>query len=207
MTHIDGAVTAGEMAGEVPAVERCPATAMHFESRRRNTFFERSGCDHELERRPGGIAALNRAILQREQLVGIQLIPGDVINAARKLVGIERGHADEGEDLASVRLEHDHRAVVAEMLEGVLSRLLHCEIDRKLYALAFDRWFFGKRTDFASHAVDDDAACTVLSHQHRVVDLLDARLANDRAHRERAFGDLLFAGLTDVPKQVRAERL
>ena len=66
-------------------------------------------------------------------------------------------------------------------MERLLGRLLHREIERELDAPAFDRLNLAKVADLASHAVDHNFAGAVFPHQHRVVVLFDAGLADDGA--------------------------
>ena len=93
------------------------------------------------------------------------------------------------------------------MAEAVLGGLLQVVVDRQLDAAALDRRHLVERADFAAHAVDDDALGAVLAHQQLVVDLLDARLADDVAARMIAVADLRVAGLADVAEQVRGQRV
>ena len=89
------------------------------------------------------------------------------------------------EHVAVVRVEHDRRAVeLADGVEPVLDRPLHVVVDRQLQPLAFGRLHFLERPDLAADAVHDDPLGAVLAHQQRVVDLLDARLADDVAALE-----------------------
>src|SRR5439155_4364373 len=74
--------------------------------------------------------------------------------------------------------------------------------------LALSRLIFFERANLAADAVDDDALGAVLAHQHRIVHLLDPRLADDvPALQPLLLGHLRVVDFTDVPEQMRAHRL
>ena len=161
--------------------------------------------DRHLERRPGRIAALDRAVLERLQVVGVERRPRRAIDAGGERVGVVGRHAGERQHLAGLRV-HDHRrAVEPRRLEPVLERLLQVVVDRQRDALAFVRRVLLERPDFAPDAVDDDAPGAVLAHQQRVVDLFDPRLPDDVAALQAvAVGHLRVADFADVAEQCAA---
>ena len=124
-----------------------------------------------------------------------------MIDPGGKGIRVVRRHARKGEHVAVARIEHDRGAVEAGRLVAVLDRLLQVVVDGELQPLAFGRRLLFERLDLAAHAVDDDAARAVLAHQLRVVDPLDARLADDVAALQAGvFRDLRVVHLADVPK-------
>ena len=98
------------------------------------------------------------------------------------------------------------RAVEAGDPEAIFDGLLQIEVERQLQPLALDRILFVERPDFAADAVHHDAPGAVDAHQQRVVDLLDARLADDVAALQAlVLADLLVAHFADVAERVRGE--
>ena len=174
MPEIDGAVPAFLPALEGTAEKGRRARTEHFEVRRDDAFLERGGRHGHFERRARRIAPLDRAILQRPELVGVERRPGGLVDPACERVGIVGRHAREGEHFAVARIEDDGGAVEPGPLEAVFERFLNVFVDRQPEALAFRCGIFVKRPDFASHAVDHDNLRAVLAHQQVVVDLLDA---------------------------------
>ncbi len=198
---------------ELAAVEIRVARAVDLGIGSDDPFFEPGERHGHLERGSRRVAALNRAILQRLVFVGVERRPRLAIDAAGKIIRVERGTAGESQDFSVARIEHHRGARVGDAagiggLERVFDRLLHVEVDRQLQPLAFGRRLFFERANFASHAVDDHAARAVLADEIRVVDALDARLSGQVAALQRAvFRHLRVADFADIAKQVRAERL
>ena len=181
MAHVHAAVAAFQVALEVAAEERRPARTEDAEVGCDNALFERRGRDDDLERRSRRVASLQRAVLQRPQLVRVQRRPRGAVDPDRERVRIVRREAHEREHLARVRIEHHRGAVVAEVLEPVLRRLLEIGIDGELEAAALDRRLGAHLVDLTAEAVHDDDAIAIGAHQVLIERLLDARLPDRRA--------------------------
>ena len=167
---------------EVPAVERRAAGAVHPEVRRDDPFLERGGRHRDLEGRPGRVAALQRAVLQRLELVRDERGPGRAVDAGRERVRIVGRLADEREHFAVARIEHDGGAVVAEVLEAFFRGPLHVGVDRQLQPLPFLGIVLSALTSSISRPrlLTIDGLVAIGPHQPPVVGLLDAGLPDDR---------------------------
>jgi hypothetical protein len=94
-------------------------------------------------------------------------------------------------------------------VKALLERPLHVVVDGELQPLAVDRIATAEILDLPAGTGDDNEIVAVLPHELRVVDLLDARLTDDRAGFEsRVFRpiDLRFLNLAHVSEQVRRHR-
>src|SRR5262249_46084525 len=153
---------------------------------RDDAFLQRRGGHRHLESRSRRVASLYRAVVQRAIFVARQRCPGHTIDACGEGIRIVRGPAREAEHVTARRIEYHRPAVEAGPIEAGFDRLLHVDVDGELQPLALGRLLFFERSDFPADAVDDDALGAVLAHQHRVVDLFDARLPNDVAALQAA---------------------
>ena len=207
VAHVHPAVPAGQVALEPAAVEVGAARAEHLGVGGHHALFERGDTDDDLEGRAWRIAALDRPVLQRPQLVGVERLPGGAVDARGERVGIVGRQAHQREHVAGGRLQHRRRAPVAVVAERLLGGPLHLRVEGHLDALALHRLGLVEGPHLAADAVDHHPAGAVLAHQHLVVGALEPRLADDRARGHAGVAHLLLAGLADVAEQVRAERL
>ncbi len=124
-----------------------------------------------------------------------------------KLVGVEAGARDHGEDLAGVRIQRDDGAVLA--VERLLGGHLEVEVDGEPEVLAGDGERLALLADLLAVRVDDDVAGAVGTAQERVVGGLDAGLADDIAGRVAGIavivGEHLLGHLADVADEVGGE--
>src|SRR6185503_2695620 len=104
---------------EKAAVERRAARAEHRMLRRDHAFLERRRRDDDLECRSWRIPSLDRAILQRPQLVGVERCPRGAIDAGREIIRIERRKTGQRQDFTRLRLEYDCRSVEAVIAERI----------------------------------------------------------------------------------------
>ena len=181
-----------------------PAATVHRVVRIDEAFLERRGRHHDLERGTGRVPPLDRAVLQRPQFVAVERHPRGAVDARGKVIGVVRRQADKRQHLAVAGIQDERRPVEAGVLEPVLRRLLEVVVDRELHTAPFHRGYFLQRANLPAHAVHDDQTLAVLTHEERVVDPLDPRLADDRAD-SHAVADLRVVGLADVPEQVRRQ--
>ncbi len=160
-----------------------------------------------LERGPGRLLRLNRAIHQRMRRVIHQIVPVLGSDAAGEQIGIEGRAAHHGEHFAIARIERHHGA--AAILHGQFGYGLQVEIDGQLQGLAGDRFLVvAQHAAFISEAVHFDAPLAVHAHQDVVVLALDAVLADDVALMEaRELGRVEFrlAHFADVADDVRGQ--
>ena len=84
VAQIDRAVPALLPALEVAPVEVRAAAAVHLEVGRDDALLEPGEADRHLEGGPGRVAPLERAVLQRLQLVGVERRPGRAVDAGRR---------------------------------------------------------------------------------------------------------------------------
>ena len=176
----------------------------------RNHALGQAGDRHEnFERRARRVPPLNQPVLQRQARIALQRGPGRRVDAAGKGVGIERRLARHREHFARARIQEHRRAGEVVGLERLFERPLQIEIDRDLQALPLDGRGLAQDLDFAAVAGDDHVLLTVAAHQARVVDALDARLADDRAGRQiLKLGprELRLGDLAHVAEQMRRQR-
>ena len=207
MAQVDVAVTAGQVAREKPAVEGPAPGAIDLPLGRYQPLFERGRRHHDLEGRSRLIAALDRAILQRPQLVGVERIPGRAVDAGGEIIRVERRQTRERQHFTGPGVEHDGRSEITVGAERVLRGLLHGVVDGQLDAAPLHRRNLFDGADFAAHAVDDHALGAVFTHQQLVVDALDTELSDQRSGGDAIGLHLIFAGLADVADQVRGHFL
>ncbi len=208
LSQVDRTVALLLVALEIAAVEGLAAGAKEGGRGSDDAFLEAGQSDRHLERRSGRIAPLQRAVLQRLELVGVERVPGCARDAGGESVRVVGRTAGERQHLAVARIEDHCRAVERRGREAILGGLLHVGVDGQLHALPLGRLLFVPDVDLAPEAVDDHFLGAVLAHQVAVQRLLDAGVADDRARLGAAVlvGDeLRFGDLADIAEHVRGQ--
>ena len=199
-------VAARQVALEVAAVEGGAPAAVDPVVGRHHALFEGGDRDDDLEGGSRRVAPLDGPVLQGPQRVGVQPRPGLAIDARGEAIGVVGRQADERQDLAGTRVEHDGRAPVARGAEAVLHGALQVGVDGESQAGALGRRALPEHLDLAADAVDHHPPGPVLAHQAGVVDLFHARLSDDGARRQALVlrpGELRLGDLADVAEEMR----
>src|SRR5262245_12409793 len=111
MAQIDAPVSAFLPALEETSVERLPAAAEDMKVGRDDAFLETGEPDRHFERGSWRVAPLERTILQRPKVVGVELRPRRAIDADRECVRVVGRTTGEREYFAIPRIEDDGGAI------------------------------------------------------------------------------------------------
>jgi len=163
---------------------------------------------------PGGsrrIARLDGAVEQGVGLAHVEAAPVIRVYAAHEGVGIETGRAVQGEDLARIGVQREHRAALSRR-EDLCDVALQLEVDRGVQRAARHRRQPGGGARLAHDAVERahlHEPHTVCTAQRVVVLALEPALpqqAPEPHRREAPLRPLGFGELTDVAHQVGHQR-
>ncbi len=138
--------------------------------------------------------------------VSDDLVPVSAGEADGKLVGIEGGAGDHGENFASVWVHGDQRTVLA--LHGFFGGHLDVEVDGELEVFAGSGQLLSEVAELFAVAVDDDVAAAVFAAEEGVVRLLDAGTTDYVARRVEGIAWIvkhLFGDFADVADEMRGK--
>ena len=138
--------------------------------------FQRGQRHEGLVGRAGRVGAADGAVEQRLVERVVQLVPGFVVDAFDKEVGVVRGLADEGQDLTVLWVDGDQRA--APLAVHLFDELLQLDVDRQPHRIARRRRVAGQPAHRVAagrgfHLLDAGGAV-----QHAFVAAFHAQLAD-----------------------------
>ncbi len=157
---------------------------------------------------PGASLRLDGLVHQWMVRVSDELVPVGAIDFDGKIVGVEAGTRDHGENLAVPRI-HGHDRAVA-VAQGEFGGALQVVVDGEPEILAGYCVLDAEITHFSPTAVDDHLARAVLAAEQRIVGLLYACFAHHVTRLvvgEARIVQIVLAQLTHVTDQMSGKTI
>jgi hypothetical protein len=177
-----------------------------LEVRRGDPSLERGQGDDHLEGRARRILPGDRLVHQRCARVGGESAPDVPTQAVAEGGRIERRHRGERQDLAAVHIEH-HGAGALLLGKAPVDMALQLEVDGQAEVRTGLALLPVELLDLAAERVDLVAADAGAAAQHRLIDLLDAILADPelRQLEEGIPIELALRDRTDIAHDMRRD--
>src|SRR5215467_9958417 len=178
------------------------------------TLFHACRGHHQLPCRPCRVFPLNGLV--EEGMIGIGDHIDDFVavlgryDVGGKNVGVKAGLGDHSQDLAVLRVLRHGDSGLVRVIELVLGRFLHVQVDSEHDILSLNRGYLVEVSNGAAAAVNDDAFLAVLAPQYLIVILFDSVLADYVAGLVTGFRifrvfEFFRTDFSDIAEHMRSE--